>query len=929
MRLESHAPLNSFGGGYYIFIRRLTVLLITSILLVCVSGICAGRHAYADEDLPYEIRATIITTEDYDGLYLTTPGGFLGLGAQEYHFTQDNLVSSQDLDNGFHKYTVVYQVDKQAPNNHRMGKKVTYRLENDNNELGDFQELTIKKDDQQNVYYSEFIYKETATKTVPFSFIDEKNNTLVARKEIDDFPILLNGAEDIANISLNDNQSANVAEVYVELKDDGSFEASIEPSLKVVGTTLSINGSLYTVQSVAKQGEGIVAHVKKVETVTKNITFTVKRPYTLGKADITWKISSDIASSQVKTSIPEGKDDIVFTASITYKKDNPSLKLEMLPNAMRVLPWYGAANLMDENFDAQSGTYTATLARTVYLKVISLKKNTSYVSVGRAPLVKNLNFTLKDAQGTTVDAQVQAVDDYSGGSYILHNIVPGAYTFTLSSNDEATRNTYDLRGVYRVKLTEDGVLSMNHLGDGKDQWFYAPGSRNNMYSSANDYALAGTKTKFTIALANKPRFEKSVRVLAKSTNAAVDHTDDALEPQNAPVASTTGTGNNGTPNQFASSVYANVGDTVEYDVAIKLPQNYNLTWKFGTSWSAGLLCPLSFSDTIDPRLKVDPLSIRVLDSKNQAVNDVTAMYDPTGHTISVHDKRAPLISDTSDPQDLGGSFTKEFSLRPNTEEFHLHFSATITSFKKAQDGKEENINNVVEDSKTTITPYTRLSVKKLWHDAKSNELADVPTETYVQLLANGTAQGDKVKLDKQNNWQHMFSDLPTQDKEGKNIKYTVVEVGEKDGSISIDDKKYQVVYETNDGITTITNKAKPVTPPVPPTPPAPEPPAPTPEPPTPEPPAPQPEPAPVPSLPLPQPQLQIPAARLVPAETLQAPAVTPMPEPAPAPATPAPALPQTGDECAPAALLGSIAAFLSISFCALGLALHTRTRVRG
>lgn len=109
--------------------------------------------------------------------------------------------------------------------------------------------------------------------------------------------------------------------------------------------------------------------------------------------------------------------------------------------------------------------------------------------------------------------------------------------------------------------------------------------------------------------------------------------------------------------------------------------------------------------------------------------------------------------------------------------------------------------------------------------------------------------------------------------------------------------------------------------------PQPEPPAPTPVPPAPE---PKPTPAPhVPSLPLPQSPLQIPAARLVPAETLQAPAVTPAPEPAPAPAAPDPALPQTGDESAPAALLGSIAAFLSISFCALGLLLHVRTRVRG
>lgn len=99
--------------------------------------------------------------------------------------------------------------------------------------------------------------------------------------------------------------------------------------------------------------------------------------------------------------------------------------------------------------------------------------------------------------------------------------------------------------------------------------------------------------------------------------------------------------------------------------------------------------------------------------------------------------------------------------------------------------------------------------------------------------------------------------------------------------------------------------------------------------PTPVPPAPKPKPTPVPhvpSLPLPQPQLQIPAARLVPAETLQAPAVTPAPEPAPAPAAPDPALPQTGDECAPAALLGSIAAFLSIGFCALGFVLRARPR---
>ena len=98
---------NTSGGGYS-YIRRLITRIICSVLFLVASVLCTTGYAYAQDNVPYEIRATIITTEDYDGLYLTTPGGFLGWGAQEYHFTRDNLVSSQDLDNGFHKYTVVY-----------------------------------------------------------------------------------------------------------------------------------------------------------------------------------------------------------------------------------------------------------------------------------------------------------------------------------------------------------------------------------------------------------------------------------------------------------------------------------------------------------------------------------------------------------------------------------------------------------------------------------------------------------------------------------------------------------------------------------------------------------------------------------------------------------------------------------------------------
>lgn len=59
---------------------------------------------------------------------------------------------------------------------------------------------------------------------------------------------------------------------------------------------------------------------------------------------------------------------------------------------------------------------------------------------------------------------------------------------------------------------------------------------------------------------------------------------------------------------------------------------------------------------------------------------------------------------------------------------------------------------------TDVTPYTRLSVVKVWKDADELPLRDHPKSVRVQLLMDGDVF-DTVTLDKANNWSYVWEQL--------------------------------------------------------------------------------------------------------------------------------------------------------------------------
>ncbi len=96
----------------------------------------------------------------------------------------------------------------------------------------------------------------------------------------------------------------------------------------------------------------------------------------------------------------------------------------------------------------------------------------------------------------------------------------------------------------------------------------------------------------------------------------------------------------------------------------------------------------------------------------------------------------------------------------------------------------------------TITGKRTVSVTKNWVGIDALEKL---TAT-VQLKADGEAKGTPVVLNSQNEWQHSFADLPQYDAKGKEIVYTVEEVGVTNHKITIAGFNFTEIT-TNEGDT--------------------------------------------------------------------------------------------------------------------------------
>lgn len=127
------------------------------------------------------------------------------------------------------------------------------------------------------------------------------------------------------------------------------------------------------------------------------------------------------------------------------------------------------------------------------------------------------------------------------------------------------------------------------------------------------------------------------------------------------------------------------------------------------------------------------------------------------------------------------------------------WQATNTEKHEKPEYPGDNPNEEPKEVKVTIR------VNKVWKVLNNGSTPSIQVELY----ANGKATGKVFTLG-DGNWSAVFENLPSKDDDGNEIIYTVVEVGSDNGITMIEDRKFEVIYSTNeDGSITILNKEVP------------------------------------------------------------------------------------------------------------------------
>lgn len=143
--------------------------------------------------------------------------------------------------------------------------------------------------------------------------------------------------------------------------------------------------------------------------------------------------------------------------------------------------------------------------------------------------------------------------------------------------------------------------------------------------------------------------------------------------------------------------------------------------------------------------------------------------------------------------------TKTYKLA-NGEDDPLGFVLEATNTEKPEypgDHPHDNPKNV----------KVKITVNKVWKVLKGGETPSIQVELY----ANGEATGKIITLGADGSWSASFEDLPSKDANGKEIIYTVREIGESNELTKIDDRTFEVIYTGNlkDGFTIINKEIPP------------------------------------------------------------------------------------------------------------------------
>ena len=156
--------------------KRLCIRLMAVVTsLVCAFALLsfAQVHAFAEDDaeLPYEIRATIITSEKLSDLELVddwSPWITFNLSDN----SRTRILAQKKLNSRVYRYDVIYTVPSSTLGDYTLGSPSKFKLRTKQYLLSDVVKAKVQKDDSKNVLYSDFTFRESFSLEYPVKLVD-------------------------------------------------------------------------------------------------------------------------------------------------------------------------------------------------------------------------------------------------------------------------------------------------------------------------------------------------------------------------------------------------------------------------------------------------------------------------------------------------------------------------------------------------------------------------------------------------------------------------------------------------------------------------------------------------------------------------------------------------------------------------------------
>ena len=131
---------------------------------------------------------------------------------------------------------------------------------------------------------------------------------------------------------------------------------------------------------------------------------------------------------------------------------------------------------------------------------------------------------------------------------------------------------------------------------------------------------------------------------------------------------------------------------------------------------------------------------------------------------------------------------------------------TVTGYKSELSGSESEGYTITNTPEEPEKETKEIKVSKVWDTSDKKAFAK---EIKVVLIKNDKKTEKTLTLNAENDWQGSFENLDVKDENGKDITYTIKEVGETDGKITFDGKEFKVSYKASSDGYTITNSYNP------------------------------------------------------------------------------------------------------------------------